>query len=176
MAQAVLITLTAAGSDTGPFDLYSNLDGYTVPFESAIPKLDLEAGYISYLVPDGAMNIRVQSTNVLCENYVDLTINTTTTTTSTSTSSTTTTTTTLAPGEYDYYLADQYNCGSCDLLITNIVVAVPMGESVVIDNFYQSSPISGNVYKIKSLTTGSTSILIDHTINGSICSTVLCGG
>ena len=96
MAQAVLITLTTAGSDTGPFNLLSNLDGYTVPFESNVPKLDLEAGYISYLVPDGASNIRVQSVNALCQNYIDLTIETTTTTTTSSTSSTTTTTTNLS--------------------------------------------------------------------------------
>jgi hypothetical protein len=34
----VLITLTTAGVSTGPFDLYSDVDGYLVPFETLVPK------------------------------------------------------------------------------------------------------------------------------------------
>lgn len=99
MAFTALITLTTAGVDTGPFNLYSNIDGYTVAFESSVPKASLEAGYLSTLVPDSTTTIRVQSMSVLCSNYVDLPITgiTTTTTTTTTTSTTTTTTTTLAP-------------------------------------------------------------------------------
>lgn len=96
MAQTVLITLTTAGTDTGPFDLYSNVDGFTTPFENNVSKASLQAGYTSVVVPDGATTIRVQSDNVTCDNFIDLTIVTTTTTTSsttTTTSSTTTTTT-----------------------------------------------------------------------------------
>jgi len=171
MAQAVLITLTTAGSDTGPFNLLSNLDGYTVPFESNVAKLDLEAGYISYLVPDGAMNIRVQSTNVLCENYVDLTINTTTTTTSTSTSSTTTTTTTLAPGDYDFYLADRYSCIDCMLQVTNILVAITTGTSVTIGNYYAG--LDGFKYRIIGTSTSGTAIVIVGPDNAD-CSMTVC--
>lgn len=76
-----IITLTLAGSDTGPFNLYSNLDGFIVPFESSIAKGDLEAGYTSTLVPDAASVIRIQSNNPLCDNYIDLSVPTTTTTT-----------------------------------------------------------------------------------------------
>ena len=102
----VLITLTIAGSDTGPFDLYSDVDGFVVPFENNVPKASLIAGYTSSLVPNGAVVIRVTSDSV-CTNYIDLIIGATTTTTSTSTStttstsSTTTTTTTAAP-TYEY--------------------------------------------------------------------------
>ena len=32
----VLITLTLAGSDTGPCNIYSNADGYTTAFETGI--------------------------------------------------------------------------------------------------------------------------------------------
>lgn len=96
----VLITLTTAGSDTGPFDLYSDVDGFVVPFENNVPKASLVSGYTSTLVPNGTVVIRVTSDSI-CTNYVDLTvggITTTTTSTSTSTStSTTTTTTTSAP-------------------------------------------------------------------------------
>jgi hypothetical protein len=107
MAQTVLITLTVAGADTGPFSLFSDADGYVTPFETGVPKSSLVSGYTSVLVPDLATIIRVQSTSVLCPNYVDLpigglTTTTTTTaepttTTTTSTSSTTTTTTTTEP-------------------------------------------------------------------------------
>lgn len=82
MAQTVLITLTTAGTDTGPFDLYSDADGYTTPFEVGVSKTSLVAGYTSTMVPDAATIIRVQST-ITCLNYVDLTIVTTTTTTTT---------------------------------------------------------------------------------------------
>ena len=70
----VLITLTIAGSDTGPFDLYSDVDGFVVPFETNVPKASLIAGYTSSLVPDGAVLIRVKSDSV-CTNYIDLHMN-----------------------------------------------------------------------------------------------------
>jgi hypothetical protein len=72
--QSQVITLTTAGGDTGPFDLYSNVDGFIVPFEVAVAKLDLEAGYLSNLIPDSASIVRVQSSNALCSNYIDLEI------------------------------------------------------------------------------------------------------
>jgi hypothetical protein len=101
----VLITLTTAGTDTGPFDLYSNLDGYVSAFETGVSKAALVAGYSSALVPNGTTTIRIKSTGT-CVNYIDVTVVTTTTTTSstTSTSSTTTTTSsTAAPTELFVY-------------------------------------------------------------------------
>lgn len=89
----VEIILTTAGSDLGPFDLYSDVDGYTTAFESGISKTTLEAGYTSNLVPTGTTIIRVMSVGEFCDNYIDLAV-TTTTTTSTSTSTSTTTSTT----------------------------------------------------------------------------------
>ena len=101
----VLITLTTAGADTGPFDLYSNVDGYVSAFETGVSKAALVAGYSSALVPNGTTTIRIKSTGT-CVNYIDVTVVTTTTTTSstTSTSSTTTTTSsTAAPTELLVY-------------------------------------------------------------------------
>jgi hypothetical protein len=92
------------GGDAGPFNLYSDSDGYTVPFATNVSAAALQAGYSS-TVPNDATIIRVISTG-LCTNFIDLNINllTTTTTTSsstsTSTSSTTTTTTTICPCTY----------------------------------------------------------------------------
>jgi hypothetical protein len=91
----VLITLTTAGTDSGPFDLYSNLDGYTSAFESGVSKASLLAGYASALVPDYTTTVRVKSDG-MCVNYVDIVLESTTTTTTT-VGPTTTTTTTVAP-------------------------------------------------------------------------------
>lgn len=92
----VLITLTTAGADSGPFDLYSDLDGYVSAFESGVDKASLLAGYSSALVPDYTTTIRVKS-NGVCVNYVDILVESTTTTTSTTIEPTTTTTTTPLP-------------------------------------------------------------------------------
>ncbi len=95
----VTITLTTAGIDTGPFNLYSDVDGFVSAFETGVSKASLLAGYTSNLVPNGTTIIRVMSDNELCTNYLDITISgecgaTTTTTTSTSSTSSTTTTST----------------------------------------------------------------------------------
>lgn len=92
----VLITLSIAGTDSGPYDLYSSPDGITFTvFATGITKSALLAGYTSYVVPDGSTTIRIMSTGT-CTNYIDLTISGGTTTTTTSVAPTTTTTTTGA--------------------------------------------------------------------------------
>ena len=78
----VLITLTTAGADTGNFTLYSDVDGYISAFETGVAKVDLETGYVSYLVPDGTTIVRVMSETV-CQNYIDIPLIITTTTTTT---------------------------------------------------------------------------------------------
>ena len=91
----VLVTLTLAGADTGPFDLYSDADGFLVPLAIGISKAALQAGYSLTGVPDGATIIRAQSQGI-CTNFIDMFISGTITTTTT-TSSTTSTSTTLNP-------------------------------------------------------------------------------
>jgi len=104
----VLITLTIAGADTGPFDLYSDVDGFTTPFETDVDKTSLTSGYSSVLVPDYTTVIKVQSKGN-CIDYLNINVQESTTTTTstsstttTSTSLTTTTTTTLAYTTYCY--------------------------------------------------------------------------
>lgn len=92
----VLITLTTAGADTGPFNLYSNVDNYTTAFDTNISRGILVAGYTSTVVPPGTTAIRVKSAGV-CANYVDITLTVPSTTTTTTTAASTTTTTTAAP-------------------------------------------------------------------------------
>ena len=90
----VLLTLTAAGTSTSAFDLYSNADSYSTPFDINVPLSSLLSGYTVEL-PMGATIVRVQSVGV-CTNYIDLPVDCTTTTTTT-VAPTTTTTTTVAP-------------------------------------------------------------------------------
>ena len=78
----VLLTLTTAGTDSGPFNLYSNLDGFTSAFEVGVAKASLEAGYASSLVPDFTTVVKVLSTGI-CTNYVNITLGEITTTTTT---------------------------------------------------------------------------------------------
>ena len=89
-----LITLTTAGADTGPYNLYSDVDGYLTPFETGITRSALLAGYTSTVVPLSTVTVRVVSNNLTCNNHVDLTVVYPTTTTSTTAAPTTTTTTT----------------------------------------------------------------------------------
>jgi hypothetical protein len=94
-----LITLVLPiGGDAGPFNLYSNVGGYAIPFETNISASALQAGYTSYVVPNGTTIIRVTSVGV-CTNSIDITVGLTptTTTTSSSSSSTSTTTSTAVP-------------------------------------------------------------------------------
>ena len=70
----VLITLTIAGADTGPFNLFSDVDLFSSAFETGVAKIDLISGYASALVPDGTTIIRVKSDNPLCTNYIDINI------------------------------------------------------------------------------------------------------
>jgi hypothetical protein len=94
----ILITLVLPiGGDAGPFNLYSNTDGYTIPFASNISAAALQAGYTALFVPDGTTTVRVQSDGV-CTNFINVQVNVLPTTTTTSSTSTTTSTTTVDPG------------------------------------------------------------------------------
>jgi len=79
----LIITLTSAGLDSGPFNLFSNIGDYTTAFEINVPKQDLLDGYTSNIVPDGTTTIKVQSVNSLCTNFILLPVSGTTTTTTT---------------------------------------------------------------------------------------------
>lgn len=166
MAQTVVITLTIAGADTGPFDLYSDADGYITPFEVGVSKVALEGGYVSVLVPDMATIIRVQSTSVLCDNFVDLPISPTTTTTTTTEAPTTSTTTTLVVLNFT---VDRYSCGDCLFLSNEVLDA---GDPVTIGKYYILSDNSiGHV-------TGYTASPVTFTLFSSTphdtCGEILC--
>jgi hypothetical protein len=79
----VLITLTTAGTDTGPFNLFSDANGFTSAFETNVSRAALLAGYTTSLVPNGTTIIRVMST-ITCKNYSDFPVAAITTTTTSS--------------------------------------------------------------------------------------------
>ena len=90
----VTITFTLAGSDVGPFDLYSDADGYITPFATGISAADLLAGYTSTVVPDASTTILARSTGICTRDlYMPIVGAPTTSTTSTSSTSTSTTST-----------------------------------------------------------------------------------
>jgi hypothetical protein len=103
----VEIILTLAGSDTGPFNLYSNVDGYTTAVLTGLDRVTLVNGYTASM-PDGTTEILLRSTGA-CQRdlYLDVTGAPTTTTTSTSSTSTTSTTSsTTTPNPYSVTLAE----------------------------------------------------------------------
>jgi hypothetical protein len=106
----IFITLSLAGTETGPFDLYSNVDGFTTPFDTGVSRAALLAGYETTAL-DGTITVRLDDLNALCTpSTTDIytcaipncdfsgEIICPVTTTTTSTSSSTTTTSTLYPG------------------------------------------------------------------------------
>ena len=156
MAQTVLITLTTAGLDTGPFNLYSDADSYVTPFETGVSKAALVAGYTSTVVPDAATIIRVDSTGV-CTNFIDLTITVVPPTT-------TTTTTTEAPPSVVTIDA----CGSAQ--------ADPSGNVVVYA--YSTSPVDTNVTVDVTWTASDLSMIsgIITILAGETCGTITLTG
>lgn len=84
-----LITLTTAGADTGPFNLFSDADNFVTPFATNISRTSLMGGYTSSNIPNTTTIVRVQSIGV-CSNHVDIALFVTTTTTTSTTTTTTT--------------------------------------------------------------------------------------
>lgn len=160
MAMTVLITLTTAGIDSGPFNLYSNTDGYLSAFASGIGRASLLAGYSSSVVPDGTTTIRLISTGN-CTNYTDLLVNATTTTTTSGLTTTTTTgltTTSTTAIVYNLSVGDPScrlnNCGDNSICAVRYNISVdlaPVGSYLTITQnsgtatvvIYNASPVAG---------------------------------
>lgn len=67
----ILIQASSIGSDAGPFDLYSDVNGFTNAFETGITASQLLLGFVSYNVPNGTTVVRIISVNEDCNNYED---------------------------------------------------------------------------------------------------------
>jgi hypothetical protein len=169
----VTITLTLAGTNVGPFDLYSDADGYTTAFETGVSRAALLAGYTSTLVPVDSTTVLAISTGTCSrELYMPIDGAPTTTTTTTSSSSTTTTTTTTAyvPVDYDYYLATEYTCVDCTISQTDVLVAFPAGFSYIGSHYYSDISHSGFVYKISTSTGSGVALILDTLGSSATCS------
>lgn len=70
----ILVTITSAGANTGPFNIYGNVDNYATPLASNIAKSALQVGYTLNNVSDSITSIRIYSTGT-CTNYIDLPVN-----------------------------------------------------------------------------------------------------
>lgn len=114
----ITITLSAAGIDTGPFSLFSDIDGYTTPFETGVSRTALLAGYTTSLATVGTTIVRVQSDG-LCTNFIDITLDLPTTTTTTSTSTCPT-----------YYELE--GCDPADYAFTLLVPSLGAGQQYVL--------------------------------------------
>ena len=66
-----IITLTTAGADTGPFNIFSNVDNYVTAFEINISKTSLLQGFTSINIPNGATILRLKSMGA-CTNFIDI--------------------------------------------------------------------------------------------------------
>ena len=164
----VTITLTAYGSNTGPFDLYSDVTGSFVLFESGVAKNDLITGYTTALVPDWTNTIQIRSTGV-CTNYINVSVipyTTTTSTSSTTTAPTTTTTTTLALTQYCY--VGIYACGDG---LHEIVGHEPFTGSLTYENEFGVEQVGYYCQDIGTVTIYSSSAPVAVAMSSQSCTT-----
>ena len=59
----IIITLSFAGNETGPFDLYSDATGFAIPFAQNVSKAALLAGY-QVEAPDGTAALPIKPSSV----------------------------------------------------------------------------------------------------------------
>jgi len=175
------ITLTTAGTGTGPFDLYSDVDGYVTPFETGVSKSALVSGYTTSLVYNGTTIIRVQSNSIGCTNYVDLPVSGITTTTTTSTTTSTTTTTTAPVYSYAGYIknstANTITAGNAIVKVNSSWVAylstisIAPGATLTFSTSY-TSPLSGsgNNFILELYSYTGVTIANDMQQSGGTCS------
>lgn len=129
----ILLTLTTAGADTGPFNLFSDVDAYNTAFETGVLKSALVAGYLTSLAPIGTTIVRIQSTGS-CTNYIDIVL----------TGYTTTTTTSTCPTYYELE-----GCDPADYAFTLLVPNLGAGQRYVLPG----PPIKYYTYSGASITT-----------------------
>jgi len=92
----VIITLINPGTDTGPFNIYTNIDNYLVPIATGVPKATLVGSGYAAVVDGNTATIKVESTGTCTSSIFLPVIESTTTSTTSTTSSTSTTSTTTS--------------------------------------------------------------------------------
>ena len=74
MTESIQIQSNNIGIDAGPFNIFSQVNGFTEAFETDITPVQLLIGFISYNAPVGTTIIRVVSTSEDCNDYVEETV------------------------------------------------------------------------------------------------------
>lgn len=70
-----LITISTIGVDTGPFNIYSNVDGFVSPFETNINRTQLIAGFFTNNIPDNTVKVKVVDLGN-CSLFIDIILET----------------------------------------------------------------------------------------------------
>jgi len=80
------------------------------------------------------------------------------------------------PGDYDYYVANEYTCDfpGCTLTQTNVLVAFPVGFSYIGSHYYSDLGHTGFVYKINFSSSIGTAVILD-TLGSSATCNLACG-
>jgi len=166
----ILVTLTVAGTDTGPFSIIAQAGGVNTTVASGVTRQQLLDGY-SITVPDNTNSVVVDS-NGACDNLIVFGTGITTTSTS-STTSTTTSTTTPSPGGINISTGATSVAAACNSLSAPLLVysAVPLAKDVIVyANAALTIPFNGGLLWYKQ---GSIAWLIDVdgkiTTNGQFC-------
>ena len=66
-----LIQISTIGEDVGPFNIFSDVNGFTSAFETNVTRDQLLEGYPSANIPDSTTTVRVISIGQ-CNNYIDI--------------------------------------------------------------------------------------------------------
>jgi len=187
----ILIDLSVAGINTGPFNLYSDADGYVTAFALNVTRQQLLDGYPA-VVTNGTTNIKLQSLSDICPNDTIIPVNTTTsttsttttlncsfvvnaqevTTTTTTTATPTTTTTTTAPGISVSLQIGDSSCsgGICGLTgnISTITVYTSTGTAVDGDIIYTTNQLITPYTTTRILRKGTSIMIVDGSGNLSL--------
>jgi hypothetical protein len=158
------ITLTIADTETGPFDIYSDIDGFNVPFESNVSRSALVSGYSSNIVPDYATILRLRSKGI-CLNSVDIPIS-------------------IIPGPYEFYVTNSSTTAAA--VCPDMAYIIPLwcneqmpalGSIMYDDNTMLFPYVGGNLYfkLIPALDPPEESaIVVRIDDNGTVTDTYVC--
>lgn len=67
----IQITLSVLGNETGPFDLYSDVDNFITPFITNVPRASFLSTY-EVEAPDETTIVKIINLNPLCTGNVDI--------------------------------------------------------------------------------------------------------
>jgi hypothetical protein len=148
----LVIQFTVIGADAGPFDIYSDVNGYSAAFASGITTAQLLIGYSTTQAPDGTTVVKLKSLGACkTETLVNVTgIPTTTTSTTVNPPSTTTSSsTTVGPTQHYHHEIITYTClnNGCN----SVGFGVFINKFQLTVNRYYLNPQDGQVMLITSV-------------------------